>query len=63
MTTIAAPKSVGRFIWRWTILGFGNLGSALSVGLIPLEMLASAIPAIPHRIATVVAAQDNTAPS
>jgi hypothetical protein len=63
MTTTTAPKAVGRFILHWTVFGFGTLGSALSVGLIPLELLASALPAIPQRIATVAAAQERTVPA
>jgi hypothetical protein len=49
MTTIAAPKSAKRFVWHWMTSGFGTLGAAMAVGLIPIELVVSAIT---HRIAS-----------
>jgi hypothetical protein len=55
MTTIAAPKSVKRFVWHWMTSGFGTVGVAMAVGLIPIELVVSAIA---HRIAP----EENTVP-
>ena len=43
MTTIAAPQSVKRFVWHWITSGFGTLGVAMAVGLIPVEFVVSAV--------------------
>jgi hypothetical protein len=48
MTSIAAPKSVQRFLWHWMARGFGTLAVVMAVGPIPLELMVSAVA---HRIA------------
>ena len=48
MTTIAAPKSAKRFVWHWMTTGFGTLGAAFAIGLIPIEFV---VGAVAHRIA------------